>query len=253
MAKILESGNDALMNKQRRRRGLGTCRLVTRISFGVVALGALLALSGCRDADDPPHSQGAVMQPASARVRLEEQAQAVRSGKSDVIQIDGLVVDGALACLAGLDGLRELQLQRANISDEGAAALGRLSGLEVLVLRGEARLSDEGLKHLHALTKLKRLVLDGTHITDDGLPLLAAFSELEILRLDSRWITDRGVAHFAVVKNLKTLILVNAPITDASISHFKAMSQLESLYLFGDELSEQGRDELREAMPHVNW
>lgn len=69
-----------------------------------------------------------------------------------------------------LAGLRSLTLARTPITDPGlapASALGFAGLIDLNLYR--TRIGDDGLKHLPAIPKLKRLVLAGTDVTDAGV------------------------------------------------------------------------------------
>jgi hypothetical protein len=88
-----------------------------------------------------------------------------------------------LGFLKELRQLRILNLTGARITDKGLASLGRLIGLEQLVLNSTP-ITDAGLKHLKGLRGLKNLQLISTRVTDEGTTALKeALPETQIVRV----------------------------------------------------------------------
>jgi hypothetical protein len=54
--------------------------------------------------------------------------------------------------------------------------------------------TDDALKGLARLTRLRKLQLSATRVTDQGLPQLQGLKELEILALLGTGVTNEGVA-----------------------------------------------------------
>ncbi len=88
--------------------------------------------------------------------------------------------EAAIAAIKKLGG--EVTVDR---SDPNLAVMTvRLSGSKV---------TDDGLKHLRVLTRLKNLALNNTKITDVGLEHLKGMASLRELNLRNTMITDEGV------------------------------------------------------------
>jgi Leucine-rich repeat (LRR) protein len=112
--------------------------------------------------------------------------------------------------------------------------------------------SDAGLAHLVAATKLKQLFLEGTKLTDDGLLLvgrLKALEELDLSRLEG--ISDEGLAALAGLKNLNVLHLSGSPISDAGLAHLRGLKQLQSLETTGTKVTPEGLQKLQAALPKL--
>ena len=89
--------------------------------------------------------------------------------------------DDDLALLAGVaEQVYSLNLAKAQISDQGLAALAQLKNLSKLHLENSS-VADSGLAHLSGLTRLEYLNLYGTSITDAGLEQLADLKHLRNL------------------------------------------------------------------------
>jgi hypothetical protein len=64
--------------------------------------------------------------------------------------------------------LRELNLEKTHIGDEGLQHLGSLKPLVSLVLDG-TKVTDKGLEHLKELKRLQLLSLSETKVTREGV------------------------------------------------------------------------------------
>ncbi|MDR1384939.1 MAG: ankyrin repeat domain-containing protein [Planctomycetaceae bacterium] len=87
------------------------------------------------------------------------------------------------------------------------------------------KITDDGLKHIAKLTRLKSLSLNiNENITDDGLKYLSGISGLEYLHLGSiKNITDSGLEYLMQMKNLKSVNLVGycPNITESGIARLQ--------------------------------
>ena len=95
--------------------------------------------------------------------------------------------------LAGMKGLRHLDLARTRISNAGIAYLAGLTGLLSLDL-SYAELDDEGLGKLVGLGELVSLNLDSTHVTDGAVELLGKMGKLKDVNLYHSLVTGAGEA-----------------------------------------------------------
>jgi hypothetical protein len=134
-------------------------------------------------------------------------------------------------------GLRLLQLNGKEVTDDTLLKLAGHTGLEILDLTGAA-VTDDGLKHLEPLTRLKHLKLGATPITGKGLWHLRGAEGLEELALSRSAITDDGLVAVENFENLRTLRLMHTAITDAGLAHLSTLTNLQKLQL--DETSING-------------
>lgn len=116
--------------------------------------------------------------------------------------------DDALQIISGLK-LSHLTLPNRNtVTDTGIAFLSFLVGLSDLDLTDYALVTDEGIRHICNLHRLKKLSLSNTLLTDMGLPYLQNLMELEELCLDRTNITSIGVSHcITKLPRLQVLLL----------------------------------------------
>jgi hypothetical protein len=87
----------------------------------------------------------------------------------------------------------QLSLEQNDIDDAAVEEIGKMTNLENLVLRENARITDAGLAHLSKLTKLKVLVLEQTGVTDAGLTDLKGLNSLTFLDLRKSRATSDGI------------------------------------------------------------
>ncbi len=176
----------------------------------------------------------------------------------------------AMADVAKLGKLQEINLGATNIGDDGLAALGDLSQLERLVLAnapltdaglatiakhgglldldlGSTAITDAGLKQLAALKNLKHLSLAGTAVTDDGIKQLAALKQLESLDLSETRITGEGLAALKELPKLRKLDLSLTLVGDEALATVSAMPAIEQLELWGTPITDADLEHLHDA------
>ena len=127
------------------------------------------------------------------------------------------VTDSALAILATLPSLRELDLFFCeHITDSGASQIRRAPGLERLNVRG-TKISDSGVKFLTELEHLRTLDIGISEIGDPSIELLEAMPHLEALAIGGNRIGEAGIASLKALKRLRHLDLSGAQVTDSGI------------------------------------
>ncbi|KAF3703724.1 UBX domain-containing protein 1-A SAPK substrate protein 1-A [Channa argus] len=127
------------------------------------------------------------------------------------------VTDGnqALQIISGLK-LTHLTLPgRHSVNDIGLSFLSSLSLLIELDLTDYTQVTDQGVKWLSTMTRLKKLSLSNTQVTDAGLPSLRGLQELQELCLDRTAVTSRGVAELITcLPHLQVLGLASTQVGD---------------------------------------
>jgi len=101
--------------------------------------------------------------------------------------------DTAIRSVAGLPALRELSVNECGTTDAGAGLLEQLPQLTALSLYQEGRLTDNALKSIGKLSRLKSLSLNSYVATQ---------------RLGRMRFSTDGIWHLSELKNLETLSLV---------------------------------------------
>ncbi len=129
-------------------------------------------------------------------------------------QLRALYLDGAifeerhLAALAGHRSLLDLWLRTTGITDAGLAQLGRIPQLEKTSVTGSARanaqVTDAGLAQLASLN-LTDLGLVGAAITDEGLKTIGQMKRLRWLEISNTQATGAGLAHLQGLPDLRYL------------------------------------------------
>ncbi|CAM4525518.1 unnamed protein product [Lepidochelys olivacea] len=134
---------------------------------------------------------------------------------SGVQSVDG---DQALQLVSGLP-LAQLSLPcRHTVTDSGLHFLCRLEGLLELDLTDFTHITDEGLRHLPQLHRLRRLSLCNTLVTDCGLQHLQGLRHLEELCLDRTAVSSAGVARCITrLPLLQVLGLASTPVGDSVV------------------------------------
>ncbi|KAJ1098463.1 hypothetical protein NDU88_003574, partial [Pleurodeles waltl] len=131
---------------------------------------------------------------------------------SGVQSVDG---NRMLQLISGLNLVHLVLPSRHTVTDTGLSFLCNLQGLLELDLTDYSRISDEGVKHLTHLKRLKKLSLCNTLLTDAGLPHLQNLTDLEDLCLDRTNITSIGVSRcIRSLIHLQVLGLACTPVGD---------------------------------------
>jgi len=149
------------------------------------------------------------------------------------------LTDAEMASIATLQTLEEVEILDARMTNTGLASIGQLHNLQVLWLESTAMVTNEGLKTLAALPKLRSLRLAG-QFTNQGLAYLAAAPSLKTLWLDTPRATEQGLGSLAQIQSLERLYVPWLDqVTNQSIAYFKSMSKLRALGV-GDAWSGDG-------------
>ena len=170
-----------------------------------------------------------------------------------VIEVDlsnTVASDATLERLAGLTGIRSLNLMLTPVTDDGLRHLEGLTSLRVLNLHRTA-VTDVGLEHLHKLPNLAVLLLHGPGIGDKGLMWVGQMDKLENLELSKTSITDAGLARLRRLSSLLRLSIEDTRIGDAGVEHLKELTQLRWLNLHETQVTNFGVSDLQKAIPSV--
>lgn len=188
-------------------------------------IAVLVAMVGCGSPSRPP--------PPAQEPSLAEQAQWVRAGQLEQIQVEYTPLwDADLKQLAGLTGLRTLLVDhpQSRVTKAGLEPLADLPRLEHLRVRGEG-IDDAALAVIGRFSRLKVLNLPRGQFTNQGLKSLAGLPHLEQLRFHASQVDDAGMEILAALPELKRIHLIAVPITERGLLVLASMPQLESLYV----------------------
>ena len=159
------------------------------------------------------------------------------------------VSDHGLRCLLNeASNLDFLNLQQTDITDDTLRQLGGVARLRQLTL-DVTRVGDLGLQHLAGLKSLEDLTLDQTKITSEGLRHLADLRGLQRLSLCGTAITDAGLRHLAGLRGLQRLSLCDTAITDIGLESLYHLDKLRELDLAGTRVTPQGISRLESRLP----
>jgi internalin A len=155
--------------------------------------------------------------------------------------------DLVLEKLAVQSGIKTLQLGGKQATDHGLEHVGRMLGLEELILFPARQVTDAGVAHLRGLKHLKKILIDQSRMTDEGLRTLAELPELEHLKLYRHGFSDAGLAHLKRATKLKTLLIGSGTsgVTDAGLASLQGLADLEELDVSGSMVTDAGLDRLR--------
>jgi hypothetical protein len=139
------------------------------------------------------------------------------------------LTDAEMAGIATLPTVNEMEIVATKLTDAGLASIGRMRNLEVLHLAGTPVMTDEGLKALTTLPKLRHLRLSGP-FTDQGWAYLTALPSVKVLWLETPKTAEDGLQHLARMGSLERLCLPYLDrISDRGLSYLKSMPKLMAL------------------------
>jgi Leucine-rich repeat (LRR) protein len=147
-----------------------------------------------------------------------------------VLQLNGCpVFDVALLSIARLSQLKQLDISRTHVTDEGMR-------------------HHEGLKKLKALRSLR---LDETNVTGSGFRDWSN-TRLRELSLRDCPIDDNGMEAIGRLESLYSLDLSNTPVNDSQLHHLTGLLNLIVLYYDHATVSAPGLSALRRALPKLS-
>lgn len=152
-----------------------------------------------------------------------------------------------LAHLKAIPNLKQLNMFFGT-SDAGLEQLAECPQLEDLWFDMEGSISDNGLRHLAKLPRLRRLIVPAK-FSDAGLLHLREHQHLVVLVLRGDF-TDRGLSYLQNLSNLEYLDVRGSAVTDAGISTLFRLKKLRVLRL-PERITEKARARLRAALPDL--
>jgi hypothetical protein len=139
------------------------------------------------------------------------------------------LTDAEMAGIATLQTVDEMEIVATKLTDAGLASIAKLRNLKVLHLEGTPMMTDEGLKVLATLPKLRHLRLSGP-FTDKGLAYLAQAPALKVMWLETPRATEEGLRHLARIASLERLTVPWLDqISDRGMTYLRAMPKLKAL------------------------
>ncbi|MDO4549939.1 MAG: hypothetical protein Q4C96_01650 [Planctomycetia bacterium] len=110
---------------------------------------------------------------------------------------------------------------------------------ELTIMRCIA-VSNDGIKKLSILKKIKKLNLRGNYINCDALEACQNMNDLELLCLSETYVGNAGMKFLENLKKLKTLDLWNTTVTDEGLDSIQKITSLNSLNLMGTQITDAG-------------
>ncbi len=152
------------------------------------------------------------------------------------------LTDAALKRLASHPKLESLELYSVDITDDGLRHLVGLPKLKRIHLNSNEPITDAGLKTLGGIRTLEEIEIYAAKFTDTGLKHLDGLPRLRGLDLgDNPRLTDAGLKHLARHTGLRLLRLTNnAWVNDDSLTTLAPFTELESLNLANTLVSDAG-------------
>jgi hypothetical protein len=156
-------------------------------------------------------------------------------------QLDRQERDEFLATLAELPQLNMVLITGyPPVTDEDLRQLCVLRRLRVLVVVGPP-ITASGLVHLQKLSALRSLGLYESRLTADAAQVISRLSNLGGLTLHKAQLNDDVLRHIGTMKKLRNLGLgESSGITDDNLMHLAGMTELHSLDISGAEITDSG-------------
>lgn len=156
------------------------------------------------------------------------------------LTLNARLTNAGMTHLAGLTKLRELDINRCNISDDGLLALSGLTKLEKLnaeACRDEENgpLTQRGLAALEKMTNLRELNISHASFSAEGMKSLTSCAKLE--KLDISWnkkLDDDMAAELSRLSHLTELLLYGENLTEKGLTSLGRLTNLETLEFYGD-------------------
>jgi hypothetical protein len=174
---------------------------------------------------------------AAAAAAIEAQGgHVVRDANGQIVEVSlarTWATDADIERIAGLRGLKRLDLSLTYISDRGAERLKGLASLEELNLFAAEFITDAAVAFLRGNQQLTKLNLRGTDVTDTSLAYVGELSRLKSLDIGFTQITDVGLEHLASLAQLEELNLGGNKISGVGLHVLKLLPKLRSLSFYG--------------------
>jgi len=156
------------------------------------------------------------------------------------------ITDETLEKLAGIKGLRLLDLSQSSITDAGLKHLSGLTSLQSLKM---FKTQVKDLTPLAPLTNLRSLIIEHTQVHDDNLVVVEKFPRLHELNASYLELTDAGIEHIAKCQHLLTLGLSGTDLTDRGCELISQLTDLTMLVIANANPSADGMQAFQKAVP----
>lgn len=181
-----------------------------------------------------------------------KELKALKSLKTLVVFFSEQIGDAGMKHVGQLTALEKLTLGNTGVTDAGVAELKDLKNLKSLTLSGNIRMTDKSADTIKTFAALEELSLPST-FTDDGVKALSGLKKLKTLYIGGARLSDASVSAIALampdLENLELGTPSGTEITDAAVPDFAKLTKLKKLGLSGAKLSESGVKALRAKLP----
>lgn len=171
-----------------------------------------------------------LQQIARVYVGYEGDAKARRIARLDIRITGNREPRDVAAALKGLDGLPHLEsvlLLGPAFTDEAVAEIAHIKTLRDVQLH-RTRVTDKGIAALAELPHLRRLTFWGSGLTDEGLKDVARMKQLQYLEISDAPITDAGLRTLAGLTGLRRLQIANSQATGPALQRlYESLPDLE--------------------------
>lgn len=189
-------------------------------------------------------------------------AQAAHVGK--LATLEELAINGTALSDKGFDELAKLRNLRAltiwhlgwknkALTGKGFAALAECPKLEKFNFSGST-VGDDGLKAAATIKTLTEVVCYHTRVTDDGLKHLKELPKLKAVNVGPQFsmrLGDAGLVTLTDIPTLERITYDETVLTPASLDKLKALKGLKELVLNKTEVSAADLDKLKADLPGV--
>lgn len=150
--------------------------------------------------------------------------------------------------------LRRIEGLHANgqMTDALLESVSRIEHITSLDLSGSSALTDDGVRHLGRLPRLRHLNLSGTAITDRGLEVLRRLRALQRIALAWTRVTDAGMVHLAACAHLRFVDLTGTETGEGAIRALAGKNELHELRS-GNAVTNAGLALLHELPVFKQW
>jgi internalin A len=157
------------------------------------------------------------------------------------------VSDLGIASIARLPNLQALSLMHSKVTDDGLRHIAGLTKLRWLSLGGAQNVTNKGLIHLKDLKSLEDLTIEATRTTAEGLVHLQGLTKLRRLRLANEVQAQEqavGLKYLANMTELRTLDARGLCAGDDDLRPVRKMTKLEDLNLCYTKITDKGLEHL---------
>jgi Leucine-rich repeat (LRR) protein len=163
------------------------------------------------------------------------------------------ITDAGLVYVNNLSELEALSLSYGAISNAGLVHIATFKKLRHLHLDGTL-INGAGLSYLlHELPYLNSLFVNNAEIFDaDIAKYIRGLRNLRRLGLEGTHITDNGLKFIRSLTNLQDLNLASCEISDSGLYFLQDMGSMQSLDLSGTPVSEKAVEKLRHELPNCD-